>query len=151
MLCYYRVNYYLLECLLTMPLLSNHERVVLTRATMNHLDQWKLPEETVYCLLALAATGEALPLASFRDDVPFPSHPETLRRMEYLLRIADALRTTFPTSPQMGARWIHQSNRRLAGRSPLAVMLEGEAGLVAVLSHLDCSFAWDETARGSLS
>lgn len=128
-----------------MPQLSHHEQVALTRITMDQLDHWHVPEEVVYSLLALTATSETSSLADFRNNVPFPPYPETLRRMEYLLRIADALRTTFPASPQMGVHWIHQPNRKLEGRSPLAVMLEGEAGLVAVLSHLDCSFAWDQT------
>jgi hypothetical protein len=41
---------------------------------------------------------------------------------------------------------VRRGNRQFGRKAPLAVMVEdGESGLIAVLSHLDCTFAWDLT------
>lgn len=119
-------------------------RMELTRATMSVLDNWKLNSSEMQAVLALPPKVGARAFNKFRQDTPFPDEEQVLRRVNYVLRIADALRTTFPRNPEMGGRWIRQANRRL-GRSPLSVMLEGESGLISVLSELDCTFAWDLT------
>jgi hypothetical protein len=42
--------------------------------------------------------------------------------------------------------WVKRANKQFNKRSPIAVMVEdGESGLISVLSHLDCTFAWDMT------
>ncbi len=57
-----------------------------------------------------------------------------------------ALLTYFPRNPEMRSLWVKRGNKQFGRRAPLAVMVEdGESGLVAVLSHLDCTFAWDQT------
>ncbi len=119
-------------------------RVALTRATMNVLDGWRLETEEMRSVLDMPESVRARTFHQFRDGKPFPDEDQVLRRVDYVLRIADALRTTYPRNPEMGARWIRQRNRRF-GRPPLAVMLEGESGLISVLSELDCTFAWDRT------
>jgi hypothetical protein len=119
-------------------------RMTLTRATMSVLDSWKLGTDEMRALLDMPSDVRVRAFHRFREDTPFPDSLQVLRRVDYVLRIADALRTTFPRNPQMGGRWIRQRNRRL-GRSPLTVMLEGESGLISVLSELDCTFAWDRT------
>ena len=79
-----------------------------------------------------------------------PEDPKVLRRAGYLLRISDALRTTYPRNPEMAGRWIRQGHRRFGKRTPLAIMLDGgESGLIAVLSELDCTFSWDLTGSKS--
>jgi len=80
----------------------------------------------------------------FRQDTPFPDDPQILKRIEYLIRIGDALRTTYPANPSIGKRWLRQPSPKFQKRSPLSIMLgEGEQGLIQVLCHLDCTFAWD--------
>ena len=87
-----------------------------------------------------------------RCESSLPDDPETLKRAKYLLRIADALRTAYPMNPRMSARWIHQGQRRFGRRTPLSMILEdGETGLVAVLSELDCTFAWDCSGSKAVS
>ena len=79
-----------------------------------------------------------------------PDDPVVLRRARYLLRIADALRTTYPRNPRMSGRWVRQGHRRFGRRSPLSMILrDGESGLIAVLSELDCTFSWDLTGSTS--
>ena len=81
----------------------------------------------------------------YATDV-LPDDPAVLRRARYLLRISDALRTTYPLNPRMSGRWVRQGHRRFGRRSPLSIILrDGESGLIAVLSELDCTFSWDLT------
>lgn len=126
--------------------ISEEERMVLTRSIMQMLDGWGLESRDVLTVLDLPESIKARSLARYRDDTPFPDDPKVMKRIEFLLRISEALRTTFPTNPQMRARWMRQANRHFGRRQPLAVILEGgENGLVAVLAHLDCTYAWDLT------
>jgi hypothetical protein len=75
-----------------------------------------------------------------------PDDPGVAEHLEHLMGIADALRTTYPRNENMGARWMRSPCRQFGGRTPVAVMVEGgTAGLIAVRSHLDCSYAWDRS------
>ncbi|NKN32604.1 antitoxin Xre/MbcA/ParS toxin-binding domain-containing protein [Marichromatium bheemlicum] len=110
------------------------------------LGSWQLGADEVRALLQLPVGIRPRQLG----HVPLPDHPETSRRVDYLLRIEAALRTSFPRSPEMRRQWVRRACRQFALRSPLQVMLEdGEPGLIAVLSHLDCTFAWDLTGSRS--
>ncbi|WP_456418279.1 MbcA/ParS/Xre antitoxin family protein [Thiolapillus sp.] len=125
----------------------------ITRAVMHLLDKWKLDNKTMHQILAMPDTVKTRNFAAFRDGkAVFPNHPDVLRRSQYLLRIADALRTAYPMNPKMVGRWIHQGQRRFGGRTPISMILaDGETGLVAVLSELDCTFAWDCSGSRAVS
>jgi hypothetical protein len=46
--------------------------------------------------------------------------------------------------------WVKRGNKQFGKKAPVAVMVEdGEPGLISVLSHLDCTFAWDMTGSKS--
>jgi hypothetical protein len=119
----------------------------ITRAVMQLLDGWKLETAEMQNLLCMPKEVRARSFHKFREgQMTFPDHPDVLRRANYLLRISDALRTTFPRNPEMSGRWVRQGHRRFGKRTPLAIMLNGgEGGLIAVLSELDCTFSWDLT------
>ncbi|MEW8044743.1 MAG: DUF2384 domain-containing protein [gamma proteobacterium symbiont of Phacoides pectinatus] len=121
---------------------SQDQRLTLTRATMSILDAWKLDIEQMRALLGLPESVRGRGFQRFRSHEAFPEGERIDRRIDYVLRIAGALRTTYPTNPTMGGRWLRQNHRRL-GIRPLELMLESEAGLVRVLAELDCTFAWD--------
>jgi hypothetical protein len=126
-----------------MSSLTPEERIVLTRATMSILDSWQLKTEEMRILLGLSEKTRARSFQKFRSHEPFPDDSGVSRRADYVLKIAGALHTSYPTNPQMGGRWLRQKHRRF-GRAPLAVLMEdGEAGLVTVLAELDCTFSWD--------
>lgn len=114
-----------------------------TRATMQVLDDWQLGTDEIRLLLAMPDRVKTRAINGFRRETPFPNDPVVQRRAHFVLRIYEALRTTFPTNPRMGGRWLRQGHRRLNNRSPLSVMLQGEEGLVCVLAHVDCSYAWE--------
>jgi len=122
---------------------SPDAQLIQTKAVMSLFDSWNLGTEEVKSVLGLPEDLRARGLQKFRTHQAFPDDPDIQRRIDYLLRIAGAMRTTYPTNPGMGARWLRQPHRRF-GQTPLLVLLEGgEAGLIAVLAELDCTFCWD--------
>jgi hypothetical protein len=126
--------------------LTLEERLLLTRRTMDLLEGWGLGARDIGTILHLPDSIKNRAIARFREDVPFPNEAEVDRRVAYLMRIHDALLTYFPRNPEMRNLWVRRGNRQFGRRAPLAVMVEdGESGLIAVLSHLDCTFAWDLT------
>ena len=132
--------------------MSNTEQqslVDLTKAVINVLDTWKLQTSEMQQLLGLPDNIRARAFQKYREGrEQLPNDELVLRKAAYLIRIEDALRTTYPRNPFMGGRWIRQKHRRLGGQTPLSMILESEnqeASLIAVLSELDCTFAWDMT------
>jgi hypothetical protein len=124
----------------------------ITQAVMGLLDTWELDAREIQGVLNLPETVRARALNRFRDGTEaFPDDPAVLRRAGYLLRISDALRTTYPLNPKMSGRWVRQGHRRFGRRSPLSIILrDGESGMIAVLSELDCTFSWDLTGSRSM-
>lgn len=124
----------------------------ITQAIMGLLDAWQLDTREIQAVLCLPDTVRARALNKYREGTDtLPEDPAVLRRAGYLLRIADALRTTYPRNPRMAGRWVRQGHRRFGRRSPLSIMLrDGESGLIAVLSELDCTFSWDLTGSKSM-
>lgn len=122
------------------------ERLALTRRTMNLLEGWGLGARDIGVILCLPDSVKVRAVARYREHEAFPDEPEVNRRIGYLLRIEQALHTYFPRNPEMRNLWVRRGNRQFGRKAPLAVMVEdGESGLIAVLSHLDCTFAWDLT------
>ena len=119
----------------------------ITRAVMGLIDSWDLDVSETQAVLSLPDNVRARTLHKYREGREvLPDTPDVLRRAQYLLRIADALRTTYPCNPRMSGRWIRMPHRRFGRRTPLAMILNsGETGLIAVLSELDCTFSWDIT------
>ncbi|MBK1633618.1 DUF2384 domain-containing protein [Thiohalocapsa halophila] len=130
--------------------LTAEERHSMTRKVMSMLESWNLSAQDMIQLLQLPDSVKARNLARFRDEEPFPADVNVDRRVAYLLRIEEALHTYFPRNPEMRHMWVKRGNKQFGKRAPIAVMVEdGESGLIAVLSHLDCTFAWDLTGSKS--
>lgn len=127
-------------------------RTEVTQLVMGLLDSWQLDTSEIQSLLAIPENIRSRMFYKFREGIePFPEDPQILRRAGYLLRIADALRTTYPCNPRMAGRWIRQPHRRFGRRTPLSIILnDGESGMIAVLSELDCTFSWDLTGSQSV-
>jgi hypothetical protein len=126
---------------------TSEQQTQITQAVMALLDEWQLGVDEMQQLLLLPSNVRARAFQKFRDGhETFPEEENTLRRANYLLRIADALRTTYPRNPKMAGQWVKMRHRRFRNRTPLQMIFEGgEMGLVAVLSELDCTFSWDMT------
>lgn len=126
------------------------ERLLLTHRTMDLLEGWGLGAKDIVKILSLPKTVKARTVSRFRGEEPFPNSPEVDHRLAYLIRIEEALNTYFPRNPEMRSLWVKRGNKRFGKRAPIALMVEGgETGLARVLSHLDCTFAWDQTGSKS--
>lgn len=122
------------------------ERLLATRRIMSLLEGWGLGARDIARILLLPDTIKARHIVHFRDREPFPDDPGVNRRLGYLMRIENALHTYFPRNAKMRHHWVRRSNKHFSRRAPRAVMVEdGESGLISVLAHLDCTFAWDLT------
>ncbi len=129
--------------------MSDDELLQLTRAILNMLDDWGVQAGDQLRLLGLGDVP-VRDLRKMKDSRALPDQPEVMLRIEHLVSIADALRTTFPFSREMGKLWMHKPNRRFRQRTPLATMIEdGMTGLISVRSHLDCAFSWDHSGSKS--
>ena len=123
---------------------SPEQQLIRTLKVMKALDEWGLSGEQILAVLDFPKTERSRHLAKYRKDTPFPDDENVICRVTFLLGIIDALRTTYPRNLQMGARWMAAPHVRLKNRCPLQAMLEdGETGVVAVLSELDCAYAWE--------
>jgi hypothetical protein len=123
---------------------SSEQNLLRTQKVMNALDDWGLTGEQILFILDFPKAERSRHLAKYRKDTPFPDDENVTCRVKFLLGIIDALRTTYPRNIQMGARWMAVPHVRLKNRCPLQAMLEdGETGVVAVLSELDCAYAWE--------
>jgi len=123
---------------------SLEQQLMRTQKIMGALDEWGLSGEQILAVLDLPEQERSRHLAKYRKDTPFPDDEKVGCRIKFLLGIIDALRTTYPRNQQMGARWMAEPHVRLNNRCPLQAMLEdGETGVIAVLSELDCAYAWE--------
>ncbi|NNF96241.1 MAG: DUF2384 domain-containing protein [Halobacteria archaeon] len=122
---------------------SQEDRAALARGIMSILDKWGLSAGDQVRLLNLPDKTPTRMLRRYRDDTPLPDTKEVNERVEHIIGIADALRTSYPHNPSMGLVWMKQKNKRFARRPLVSVMVEdGLDGIVAVRSHLDCAFDW---------
>ena len=125
--------------------LNIEDRVSLTRAIMGILDAWGMPSAEQVAILDLPAKTPNRMMRRYREDTPFPDTMEVMARLEHIIGIADALRTTYPHNPSMGSIWMKRKNSRFQDRSPLQLIKEeGLNGILKVRTHLDCSFDWFE-------
>lgn len=126
-----------------MSAMSEEERLELTRGILSMLDEWDIAAKDQLALLGLENVP-AREVNRLRESRPLPDDPNVMMRVEHLISIADALRTTYPFSKRMGKLWMNKPNRKFRQRTPVATMVEdGIVGLVSVRSYLDCSYSWD--------
>jgi len=126
-----------------MTAMTEEERVELTKGILSMLDDWGIEGKDQLVLLGLK-DSPAREIRQLRENRPLPDEPEVMQRVEHLISIADALRTTYPFSRRMGKLWMHKPNRKFRQRTPVATMVEdGIVGLISVRSYLDCTFSWD--------
>jgi hypothetical protein len=124
--------------------LSLQDKGQLASMMIDLLDSWEIrSHHHMISLLSLPSNTPTRAIRKYRQCNPFPENEQTEEKVEHLIGIADALRTTFPRNAQMGSQWMNKPHKRFNGKSPLKVMIEeGLDGVVAVRALLDCSFAW---------
>jgi hypothetical protein len=119
------------------------DRVTVTRAIISMLDSWGVSAANQVVLLALPKGTRPGAIRQFRQSTPFPEDAGLMERIEHLVGIADALRTSYPRNAYMGSIWMNRINHRFDNRTPRVAMLEdGLDGIIAVRTHLDCAYDW---------
>lgn len=119
------------------------EQISLTTRIMDILDGWGMSAAEIISLLALPEKTPTRALRRYRDNTPFPVSEELNERIEHIIGITDALRTSYPHNPQMGKMWIRQRSKKLQNQIPLQIIVEnGLEGVVEIRKHLDCSYDW---------
>jgi len=114
-----------------------------SQLTMQLLNEWEIPLKSQIDILGLPEKTSTRYLSKFSQDTPLPDDKDIQVRIEHLVGIADALRTTFPHNANMGKHWMKTPHRRLNKKSPISVLMdEGLTGLINVRATLDCSFDW---------
>ena len=123
--------------------ISLQDKVNLTRAIMAIIDNWGMSSAEILSFLALPDKTPLRALRRYRENTPFPDTDAVYERLEHIIGIADALRTTYPHNPPMGALWLQKKNVKFNNLSPLRHMInEGLDGIIAVRSHIDCAYDW---------
>ena len=124
--------------------LDAEERLALTSVIINLLDDWGVSDSDKIDMLAMPGGTRSRAIRAMREGVkPLPESAETAERVEHMLGIADALRTSNPLNESAGAMWMRRANYRFQDRAPVRAMIEdGINGIMAVRVHLDCSWDW---------
>lgn len=129
-----------------MQSLTEEERIELAKMMMSLFDHWKVSAEQRKNMLGLPDEIRSRQVQRFGKDMPLPEDAGIMERVEHLLGISSALRTTYPTNANMAPIWLRKPHRRFDQRTPLDTMLQdGLSGLISVRAHLDCSFAWNRS------
>lgn len=115
----------------------------LTRSIMTILDDWGLSAPEQLRVLNLPEKTPTRALRKYRDGQPFPKTKDVFERLEHIVGIFEALRTSYPHNRQMAMIWMKKCNKHFVKRPPIVVICEdGLHGLVQVRGHLDCTFDW---------
>lgn len=123
---------------------SAEEMNALTQAVIDHMDEWKISSEEMISILGMSKSMKVRHLPQYRQgDKSLPQTEEVMQRIDHIVGIADALRTTFPFSNQMRVMWLRKPHRRFQRRAPLQVILdEGVNGLQRVRIEVDCTYGY---------
>jgi hypothetical protein len=126
-----------------MKSMTQDEQITLTISIMGILDGWGMSAAEIISLLALPEKTPTRALRRYRENTSFPVTAEVEERIEHILGITDALRTSYPHNPQMGKMWIRQRSKKLQNQIPLQIIVEnGLSGIIEIRKHLDCSYDW---------
>jgi hypothetical protein len=122
---------------------SDEEMKRISSKVIGYLESWQVSAEEILFILGVS---EIKPrhLPRYRKmEKAFEQTEEVMQRIDHIVGIADALRTTFPHSDTMRLRWLRQPHRRFRKKTPLAVILgAGMNGLLRVRVEVDCAYGY---------
>lgn len=125
--------------------MTHAEQISLTKGIMEILDGWGMSANEIIAILALPEKTPTRALRRFRENTPFPLTTEVEERLEHIIGITDALRTSYPHNPNMGKIWMRQRSKKLNNQIPLNIIIDdGLQGIVEIRKHLDCSYDWSK-------
>ena len=123
---------------------TEEEEQHLARTVMCILDEWGIQAADILRILDLPDSFRARHLDRCRNGGVLPDDENVRVRIDLILGIAEALRTSYPRNSHTGVLWLNRPHRRFDNRTPLHTMVEdGKSGLMAIRAELDCGYAWD--------
>ncbi len=129
---------------------ATDDRLALTYECLHYLVDWGATAEQLLTILAFPEGTRTRTVRRYLQGTPLPDNAAVLKRARQVVRIGDALHTTFPHNAAMGKIWMNTPNSRLRNTTPLACLIDGDDdGFEAVLVQLDCSYYWDLTGSKS--
>jgi hypothetical protein len=124
--------------------LNEENRVELARLVMLLLDEWGLSNADKINILSFPDSQRVRSMRQYYNGKPLPEDSDVMQRVEHIVGIADALRTSYPLNDRMPSFWLNKTNKLFGDRTPLDCMLQdGLDGIVAVRVHLDCAYDWE--------
>ena len=124
---------------------SKEEMRHITQGVIAYLDSWKLSGEQILAILGLTDSVKKRHLQGFRmGDKTFPVSDDLMIRIDHIVGISDALRTTFPFSDKMRLMWLRKPHRRFQKSTPLSIIMDDDTvnGLLRVRREVDCSYGY---------
>ena len=88
---------------LTLEHMSAEERLSFSQSILLMLEEWGAKMPGQIAILGLPKETGARTMLQYKKNIPLPNEPVVMERIEHLIGIADALRTTHPTNSKMGA------------------------------------------------
>ncbi|KAA3625511.1 MAG: DUF2384 domain-containing protein [Proteobacteria bacterium] len=124
--------------------MNDEQLARLTRECLGLMAEWGVELERAASILGFPKNTRIRQIRRYFEGYAFPDDPVVIERARRVIHLGDALRTTYPTNRRMPAYWMRQPNKRFSGRTPLERLGDGDDNaLVAVISVLDCAYAWD--------
>ena len=124
--------------------LNLEEQGQLASMIIELLDTWNIDSEDQITILGLPEKTPLRAIRKYRKCTPFPDSEAVMERVEHIIGIAEALRTTYPRNSQMGLQWMNKPHKRFESRTPVQIMVEdGLKGVIQVRCQLDCAYAWE--------
>lgn len=128
----------------TFSSMNDEQRVRLTHDCLSLMAEWGVDLEKTAAILGFPESTRSRQIRRHFEGYAFPDDPVVVERARRVVYLGDVLRTTYPTNQRMPAYWMRQPNKRFDGRTPLERISDGdEDALVAVISLLDCAYAWE--------
>lgn len=119
------------------------EQVALSVRIMEILDGWGLSSSEIISLVALPDKTPTRALRRYRENTSFPVSEALVERIDHIIGITDALRTSYPHNPHMGKMWMKQRCKKLNNQVPLHIIVKGGLqGIIEIRKHLDCTYDW---------
>tara|TARA_B110000261_G_C12915982_1_gene290433 strand:- start:153 stop:569 length:417 start_codon:yes stop_codon:yes gene_type:complete len=123
--------------------LSDNEKNQLTSQLSQILENWKLEDSDQLIILGLEKIIKPRHLYMYRrGDKSFEFNDVMVTRTRMILGIDESLGTTFPTNKKYASVWLKRSVKKFKHKTPLELMLSGDAGMNRVWHFLDCTQGW---------
>ncbi len=123
--------------------LSDEEKSQLTFKLCQILESWQLEDADQLNILNLDKLIKPRHLYMYRrGDKAFEFDQNMVKRSKMILGIHESLGTTFPTNKEYASVWLKRNVKKFKHKTPLELMLSGDAGMTRVWHFLDCTQGW---------